>query len=240
MSLTQVETGEVMSKRKGTFSVANYRELGYLPEGLVNYLALLGWSPRRKEETFAIDEVLADFRIEDLTKSPGVFDREKLDFVAGFHLRRADPSRLAALAKPFLVKAGFVSEDFADEKWLEALVLAFRDNMSHLSQIVELSAFLFEEVALSGECLEMVRRERSKTVLKELLKKLEKTDTLSSADFRVMVKGIQKETGTKGKELYMPIRAALTGAEHGPELVNIAALLGIERCVRRLERALEA
>jgi len=240
MSLTQVKSGEVMSKRKGTFSIASYRDLGYLPEALMNYLALLGWSPKRKEETFTIDEVVTDFRLEDLNKSPGVFDKDKLDFIAGFHIRKASPERLGALAGPYLVDAGFINEEFQDKKWLEELAGAFRDNMSHLSQIVELSRFVFEDVAMQGESAEVLKSESAQAVIKELLKRMRKTDTLAAETFKLMIKETQKQLNVKGKGLYMPIRAALTGQVHGPELTSIAPLLGLGKCVERLQNALDS
>ena len=240
MSLTQVKSGEVMSKRKGTFSIASYRGLGYLPEALMNYLALLGWSPKRKQESFGIDEVLADFRLEDLTKSPGVFDRDKLDFIAGFHIRKARRERLGRLARPYLVDAGFIGEEFEDKKWLEELVGAFRDNVSHLSQIVELSRFVFEESAVKDECAEIMKSASAKKVIKELLKRLQETDTLTAETFKVIIREVQKEVGLKGKELYMPIRAALTGEMHGPELLSVAPLLGLGKCVARLRKVLDS
>ena len=194
MSLTQVKTGEVMSKRKGTFSITNYRDLGYLPEALINYLALLGWSPRRKEETFTIDKVIDDFRLEDLSRAPGVFDQDKLDFIAGYHIRRADGARLAKLVKPFLVHAGFVGQDFAEEEWLKNLVEAFKDNISHVSQVVELSRFIFEEPEIKDENAELVKSQIAQTVLKEVLKKMQRIDRLSVESFRGLTKEIQKET----------------------------------------------
>lgn len=257
MSLTHVADGEVMSKRKGTFSIANFRELGYLPEAVMNYVALLGWSPRRREETFTIDEVLGDFRLEDLNKSPGVFDKDKFEFVAGYHIRNAGLARLAKLATAFLVNAGFIGEDFHDEELLKNLIGAFRDNISHLSQIVELSRFIFKDIhppyGGQGESLrqaqgsepsrtaaELLKAQNARVVVKELLKKLEKIDTLTPDNLKILIKEVQKETGIKGKELYMPIRLALTGEIHGPELIYLAPLLGKDRCIQRLKEALSA
>jgi len=239
MSLTQVKTGEVMSKRRGTFSIANYRELGYLPEALVNYLALLGWSPRRKKETFTIDEVLDDFRLEDLSRAPGVFDQDKLDFIAGYHIRRANSARIAKIVKAFLVRAGFVSRDFSEEEWLENLIGAFKDNISHVSQVVGLSRFVFEEPEIKDENAKLMKSEIARTVLKEVLKKMQRIDRLSVESFRGLTKKVQKETGIRGKELFMPIRVALTGGTGGPELAAVLQVLGREKCTRRLQKALD-
>lgn len=227
------KTGKKLSKRNDDASVEDFRLKGYLPEALVNYLALVGWSPESNEEILSMQEMIEQFSFERVSKSGGVFDVDKLDWVNAQYIRKMDVSKLAQLVKPYLIKAGFISEDVCQLR-LELITKTFQESISRLPQIVDQSRFLFEEVEISKEAQEMrnvPHIEILKEKIKEELKNIEKLDEETAKGF---MKKIQKSSGFKGKDLYMPVRALLTGQVHGPELSNILEILGKEEILRRL------
>ena len=221
------KSGKKLSKRNDDASVEDFRLKGYLPEALINYLALVGWSPESNEEILSLDEMVKQFSFDRVSKSGGVFDVDKLDWVNAQYIRKMEVSELAKLVKPYLVKAGFIKEDIC-EKRLELITKTFQESISRLPEIVEQSRFLFKDVAVEQDALKMRNVEHIE-ILKE---KIEEMDEETAKGF---MKKVQKASGFKGKDLYMPVRALLTGQVHGPELSNILEILGKGEILRRLE-----
>lgn len=227
------KSGKKLSKRNDDASVEDFRLKGYLPEALINYLALVGWSPESNEEILSLDEMVKQFSFDRVSKSGGVFDVDKLDWVNAQYIRKMEVSELAKLVKPYLVKAGFIKEDIC-EKRLELITKTFQESISRLPEIVEQSRFLFEDVAVEPDALKMRNVEHIeilKEKMKEELSQIEEMDEETAKDF---MKKVQKASGFKGKDLYMPVRALLTGQVHGPELSNILEILGKGEILRRL------
>ena len=175
-----------------------------------------------------------------MSKASSVFDQQKLDWLSGQYLREAELERLTNLAIPYLQDAGFVSldENMIDRDKLRLMVDAVRNNISCMSQIVQEVNIFFKDTVISENHIEFLSSETAQLILLSFYNKICKTNALSPEIFKDILKAVQKETKVNGKGLYLPIRIALTGREHGPELYGVAHILGIDTCKKRIERFL--
>lgn len=228
-----------LSKRHGDVAVGDFREKGYLPEGLINYLALVGWSPEGTEEILSMDDMIEQFTFERVAKTGGIFDRDKLDWVNGHYIRSAPIEKITDLSIPYLIEAGFIDEEFVENnrKWLEILVEVVREGMSNLSEIADKVEFLFDnEFNIEDEkTLEVLRSEGIISILEAIRSELNDTDEIDEEFAGSLMKTIQKSTGIKGKNLFMPTRVALTGKLRGPEFGHIIYLLGKQNILKRID-----
>jgi glutamyl-tRNA synthetase/nondiscriminating glutamyl-tRNA synthetase len=211
-----------LSKRHGATSVAEFRARGYLPEALTNYLALVGWSPGDGEELMPLEELAARFRLEDVGHSAGVFDVEKLAWVNRHYLKTAAPDRLARLAEPFFRERGWLTDPTdADRQFLSAVVPIAAGAIDRLDQVPARLAFLFDYSAQRALDTGSIAAEASgaKPVLDALAQELAQCGPLETKEaFRAAANRVRDRTGRKGKDLFHPIRLALTGAAEGVEL----------------------
>lgn len=228
-----------LSKRHGDVSVGDFRNKGYLPEALVNYLALVGWTPEDNRELLSMEELIKEFSFERVSNTGGIFDRDKLDWVNGNYIRSYDLDKLTRIAIPYLKEAGFIDDRFIEERyeWIKALVETVRDNLANVSEIVEHVGIFFDKnIEIENEeALETLKWEDTPKVLDALKDELDKIDEIDREFANTIMKKIQKSIGVKGKKLFMPTRVALTGNMHGPELVNIIYLLGKQNILDRIE-----
>jgi nondiscriminating glutamyl-tRNA synthetase len=232
-----------MSKRDESIIqfIQQYKELGYLPEAVVNFIALLGWSPKGEEEFFNLEELIEQFDLDRVSKSPAVFDMDKLNWMNNHYLKKTALERVVELSLPHLQKAGYISADpdASTIEWVTALVGINQERMRFAAEIVELSALFFkEELILDEEAGAIVAEEHVPIVLRGFLEQVEQTEELSVEVIPTLLKNVQKETGFKGKQLFMSIRAALTGQVHGPDLNVSLYLLGKEKIASRLQKLL--
>jgi len=225
-----------LSKRRGATSVAEFRDQGYLPGGLLNYLALLGWSPPEGEEVMPVTELIEKFDLERVSLSPAAFDEDKLNWVNSHHLREEPLADVAALAVRFAETHGLIEPDFAR---FEAMVALAREGLARLSDLPEAIAFFFDgDLEMEDEAREWLSREDAKQLLGSLVSRLRESDgAIDAAMFKAALKATGKDAGIKGKDLFMPVRSALTGRTHGPALGEVAAVLGRGRVLERLARA---
>jgi len=225
-----------LSKRRGATSVAEFRDQGYLPGGLINYLALLGWSPPNGEEVMPVTELIEKFELERVSLSPAAFDEDKLNWVNSHHLREEPLADVAALAVRFAEAHGLIEPDFAR---FEAMVDLAREGLARLSDLPEAISFFFDgDLEMEDEAREWLSRGDAKQLLTSLVRRLGESDgTIDAGLFKAALKAAGKEVGIKGKDLFMPVRSALTGRTHGPALGDVAAVLGRERVLERLTRA---
>ena len=214
-----------LSKRHGATSVAEFRAKGYLPEALVNYLALIGWSPGEGEEVLPLDELAKRFELSTVAHSAGVFDEDKLAWVNRHYLKSAEPSRIVELALPFLREASLVVVEPTTDgrEWLLGIVPALSASLDRLSQLPERMQTIFNYDARVTLGSEDVRREfaddGTRQVVAALVEDLRSAGKLTDRDaFRAAAGRVKDKTGKKGKALFHPIRVALTGAAEGPEL----------------------
>ena len=231
------ETGKKLSKRDtNTLQfIEDYRKKGYLPEAVFNFIALLGWNPGGEDEIFSREELIKLFDENRLSKSPAAFDQKKLDWMSNDYIKNADFDKVFALCKPFLEEAGRLTDK------AEKLVELYKPQMTAAEEIVPLTNLFFEDFPELTEAeKEVMAGETVPTVLKAFKAKLE---AMSDDEFVVenifpQIKAVQKETGIKGKNLFMPIRIAVSGEMHGPELPDTIFLLGREKSIKHIDQVL--
>jgi len=214
-----------LSKRHGATSVAEFRAKGYLPEALVNYLALLGWSPGDGEELLPADQLARRFRLEAVSHSAGVFDEDKLAWVNRHYLKVIAPARLTELSLPFLRERGMVpgAVGAAVDGWLASVLPAVAGSVDRLAQIPDRLSTVFSFDAAAALRIEQVQQEMQDPIVRgvvaALARELEGAARLIDRDrFRALAARVKEATGQKGKALFHPIRVVLTGALEGPEL----------------------
>ncbi|MDO8679874.1 MAG: glutamate--tRNA ligase [Acidobacteriota bacterium] len=214
-----------LSKRHGATSVREFREKGYLPEALVNYLALIGWSPGQNEELLPADELARRFKLENVAHSAGVFDEDKLAWANRHYLKLTPADRLAVLAEPFLRQRAQIAGDLtpAARGWLEAVLPGMATSVDRLPQLADRldTVFAFDAAATlaQGALAAELREPNATAVARALADDLQQAPRLTGKDaFRSAANRVKERTGQKGKALFHPIRLVLTGAGEGPEL----------------------
>ncbi|EOS59015.1 glutamate--tRNA ligase [Paenibacillus barengoltzii] len=245
MTLIVGENHKKLSKRDESVIqfIEQYDQLGYLPEAMFNFIALLGWSPEGEEEIFSKDELISIFDANRLSRSPAVFDTNKLAHLNNHYIKNADPKRIASLAIPHLQQAGRLPAELSPEQqaWAEALVALYQEQMTAASDIVELSELFFRsELSVDEEAAAVLAEPQVPNVLSTFLAKVEGLADFSVENIGAAIKEVQKETGSKGKGLFMPIRVALTGQMHGRDLNQTIYLLGRDKVIERLKARIAA
>jgi nondiscriminating glutamyl-tRNA synthetase len=243
MTLIVNENRKKLSKRDESIIqfIEQYEELGYLPEALFNFIALLGWSPKGEEEIFSREEFIEIFDPARLSKSPAVFDKQKLMWMNNQYMKQLELDKVVELSLPHLIKAGRVSENLSpdEEQWVRKLIALYQEQMSYGAEIVELSELFFKDkIEYNEDAKAILSEEQVPEVLESFLNKIRELDVFEAAEIKKTIKAVQKETGHKGKKLFMPIRVAVTGQMHGPELPNTIELLGKDKVVERIENLL--
>jgi len=244
MTLILNEERKKLSKRDEHILqfIEQYRNLGYLPEAMFNFISLLGWSPVGEEEMFTQDELINIFDPERLSTSAAIFDQHKLKWMNNEYIKKADLSRVIDLALPHLIKAGKLPENM-DEKtreWAENVISLYREQLRYGAEIVELTELFFQEDITYGEAeREVLGEEQVPEVLQVFTDKLIHLESFDKDSIKAQFKATQKETGHRGKKLFMPIRVATTGQMHGPELPFAIELLGKDVIVKRLDKLLK-
>jgi nondiscriminating glutamyl-tRNA synthetase len=223
LSLVMGPDHSPLSKRHGATSVAEFRGKGYLPEALVNYLALIGWAPGGGDELLPIDELARRFSLEAVGHSAGVFDEEKLAWANRHYLKMANPVRLAELALPYFNEAGFaMTPDAQGLEFLASAIAMASASVDRLNQIPPRMALLFDfdaAAALADErLLAEMRGEGARAVVATLAEELAAAPRLDREKFREIANRVKARTSLKGKALFHPIRVVLTGRAEGPEL----------------------
>ncbi len=241
MTLIVNEDRKKLSKRDESIIqfISQYKELGYLPEAMFNFFALLGWSPVGEEELFTKEELIEQFDESRLSKSPSMFDKQKLTWMNNQYIKKLDLDEVVALTLPHLVKAGLVREDMDESQrdWVRGLISLYHGQLSFGAEIVELSAQFFSDaIEYDEQSKEILAGEQVPEVMASFKKQLEDLETFDAPSIKAAIKAVQKETGHKGKNLFMPIRVVTTGQAHGPELPDSIALLGREKTIARVEK----
>jgi nondiscriminating glutamyl-tRNA synthetase len=239
MSIIVNEQRKKLSKRDESIIqfIEQYKELGYLPEAMTNFIALLGWSPEGEEELFPLDELVRKFDTARLSNSPAMFDTNKLSWMNNQYLKKADPKRVTELAIPHLQKAGRIPAelDAALRAWVGELVALYQEQLSCAADIVPLTELFFrDKPEYDEEGRAVLGEPQVPGVLRSFRQEIERTADFTPETIQAMFKSVQKETGQKGKQLFMPVRVALTGQTHGRDLNRTIALLGRERVLDRL------
>ena len=240
ISLILNTEGGKMSKRDGDTAVIDYQKKGYLPEAIVNFIALLGWAPSGEEEFYTLDELTEVFSLDRVSKSPAVFDRQKLNFINSHYLKKAAPERLAEIALPHVEELGirsFGERSEEQQQWINNFIRAISEKISYMAEAKEFIHYFHGDVPLSpdGEALEVLRGEQVPRVLELFREKVLELEELSGGNVKTLLKQLTKELKLGGKLVFMPVRVALTGQIHGPELYDVIPLLGHENVLKRIE-----
>lgn len=240
VSLILNTEGGKMSKRDGDTAVLEYQKKGYLPEAIVNFIAMLGWAPSGEEEFYTLDELAEVFTLDRVSKSPAVFDLQKLNYINAHYIKLTPPERLAQLALPYVGEMGILPQGEPSDKqqqWLIGFVKAISEKISHMAEVKDYIHYFHGSVPMEpeGEAAEVLRGEQVPGVLRLFGEKVRKAEMLSGASVKVLLKEMTKELKLGGKSVYMPVRVALTGQMHGPELFDVIPLLGRENVLNRLE-----
>ncbi|MFF2416631.1 glutamate--tRNA ligase [Bacillus safensis] len=241
MTLIVNENRKKLSKRDESIIqfIEQYKNLGYLPEALFNFIALLGWSPVGEEELFTKEQFIDIFDVNRLSKSPALFDMHKLKWVNNQYVKALDLDQVVALTLPHLQKAGKVSEQLTEEEntWVRKLISLYHEQLSYGAEIVELTELFFkEQIEYNQEAKEVLAEEQVPEVMASFAGQLEQLESFTPDEIKAAIKAVQKETGHKGKKLFMPIRVAVTGQTHGPELPQSIELLGKETVLNRIKQ----
>ncbi|HVJ09022.1 MAG TPA: glutamate--tRNA ligase [Acidisarcina sp.] len=225
---------ERLSKRHGATSITSFREMGILPEALGNYLALLGWGAKDgKTETFTLDELTRVFKLERVTSSPAIFDFDKLYWLNRHYLKLAAPERILELAWPYFAAANLLppranaSEDVV--QWFGKLLTLFLPSADTLQQLPEKAhaVFAFDASAAKAdpENSALLGTESANKVLRAFAARVDASAAVTPEQFKLWMNEIKTETGIKGKDLFHPVRIALTGAHSGPEFDKLIPIL---------------
>jgi glutamyl-tRNA synthetase/nondiscriminating glutamyl-tRNA synthetase len=226
---------ERLSKRHGATSIANFRDMGVLPEALMNYLALLGWAPSGgTREIFSPKELVKEFQLERVTPSAAVFDMEKLYWLNRHYMKQAPRPRLAELARRYFVNAGLLPPHAGEAvcAWFDPLVGLLAPYVDRLEQLPERAQFIFDYDA-NGALADPENREvigwadavLSRFTAKVLEDESAREGKLSAERFKAIINEVKAETGIKGKELFHPIRIVLTGSHSGPDFDKLVPIL---------------
>lgn len=232
-----------LSKRQGDVSVGDFLKKGYLPEALINFLALLGWSPEDEQEIFSMDELVEAFDLSRINKSGAVFDRAKLDWMNAHYIKELPIEELTARMIPYLLDAGYITEADIEKRmpWLEKVGELMRERLNYFAQVPEETKVLFDRnfEITDQESLDLLKEETVPVLFNALVEKITESDVVDTERAKAILKEIQKEHKAekiKGKMLYMPTRIMLTGEMHGPDLTLIMDVLGKEELLLRLDR----
>jgi nondiscriminating glutamyl-tRNA synthetase len=227
---------ERLSKRHGATSISSFREMGILPEALVNYLALLGWGAEDgKTETFTPEELTKAFKLERVTSSPAIFDFDKLHWLNRHYLKLAAPERVLELAWPYFETSGFLpalatGENSEIKAWTASVIHLLLPSVDTLAQLPEKARFLFKFDAAATkadpENAALLATESAQKVLHAFAARVRSSDGSPTAEqFKAWMNEIKSETGVKGKELFHPVRIAITGSHSGPEFDKLIPLI---------------
>jgi nondiscriminating glutamyl-tRNA synthetase len=228
-----------LSKRHGSVSVREFRKKGILPEALLNYLSLLGGSLGEGKEFASIDEIIKMFSLDRAGKSGAIFDEGKLKWLNAMYIRNCDSETLTELLKPFIKQAGYDLK-LMNMGWIHQVVDAVKDNIVTLTDIGDyLDMFVDEKYRISEEAAEILRGNTAATVLKALHEVLAQNEISRGNFYSALITSVREKTGLRAKNLFMPLRTAITGRTSGPELEKIVSILGRESIVKRLEQALQ-
>ena len=233
-----------MSKRHGSTAVEQYQAKGYLPEAVINFLALLGWSPVGEQEIFSIKELIQEFSLDRVAKNPAVFDLDKLNHINAHYLKQKTTEELVTLAIPFLREAGYIKEgELTNEEYqkLQWVIEATREYLSYMAQIVQhIDVFFKDDLDFASEEAKAVLvEEQVPDVLSVFEEKIAETQELNPENVKMLLKGLTKELGLGGKKVYMPIRVALSGQQHGPEMHYMIPILGHEGIKKRIKHFMD-
>ncbi|HHY37631.1 MAG TPA: glutamate--tRNA ligase [Clostridia bacterium] len=231
-----------LSKRHGAVSVEEFRDAGFLPEAILNYIALLGWSPQDGEEFMTKDEMVKKFSLQRVSSTPAIYDITKLGWMNGCYIRQKPTEELLNLTVPFLKDAGLVDDEFVRDRktWLSEVIESVRDRVRTLAEVPDATSFFFAGDFVYDEA--GVKKYFEKPDVLSILTRgrssLENLESWDAQSIETTYRKVAADLGIKGGDLIHPTRLALTGRTAGPGLFVIMSLLGKAEVLKRLDRAI--
>lgn len=239
MTLIVNEERKKLSKRDvGTIQfISQYKSLGYLPEAIINFLALLGWSPSDTEEIFSLEKLVQIFDTNRLSSSPSYFDPKKLMYVNQVYMKKLSIEELKEMVIPYFTEDHI---EIKSQEWLENLLLILKDRLSYVGEIISYYHEFFDvNFSLSDDIIKELKEFNYEPLLNELVKELNLISFKDSNEINEVIKKVGSITSNKGKALFMPIRIATTGETHGPSLPNSILLLGKDMIIKRINETIK-
>lgn len=231
-----------LSKRHGATSVQEFMEKGYLPEALINYLALLGWSPPGEEEIVPLERMVEDFSLERVNKTAAIYDVKKLTWLNGHYLRETELDRITSLALPFLQQEGFLNPEPSPEEliYLKSILDAMRDRIKTLEELPDAILFFYrDDFEYEQEALKkLFNQEGVAEILQMASRKLAGTEFFEKGNIQDALARVIESKNVSAARLNKPLRLALSGRTLGPELIDIISILGREKTVKRIDHAI--
>ena len=229
-----------LSKRHGSVSVGEFRKRGILPEVLLNYLSLMGNSFGAGKEICSLDEIISIFSLEKTGKGGAIFDEDKLRWINGTYIRNCPLKKLVELSKPFLKETGY-DEGVFDSGWWESVLHAVRGNLSTLLEIKDyLPIFNDDAYKLSPGASRLLNENNALKILKLFQEVLLSEELPEDGFYERAIKEVRALSSVKGRDLFLPIRCAVTGLTWGPDLDRIMAVLGKKTVLKRLEKVIQS
>ncbi len=236
MTIIVNENGKKLSKRDASIVqfMSQYRDMGYLPEAIFNFILLLGWSPEGTQEIFTKDQAIAAFDSKRLSSSPSMFDPQKMNWINNYYLKQLSDDAFWNFISPFIYKAPGVQQ--LNESSIKQLAKTFKDQLAYGLQIGDLVKPILEpNFNFDQESTSLLQSQDGQKALMLFIQKFSQLNEIQGPNIKEIFKAIQAETGLKGKPLFMPVRLKLTGQLHGAELANIIPILGKELTLKRLK-----
>ncbi len=225
-----------LSKRQGDVAVEDFLKKGYLPEALLNFVALLGWHAPDDQEFYSLAELEKAFSLKRINKSGSVFDIEKLNWMNGQYLRNLDLDVIGKYARKYFVEAGYHIQN--EKHYLELVDLA-RSRIHKLDEVTDFAKPFFSELEFAEEDKEVLETESSQTLFRFWVENIQNSSEINEELINELLKRSTQELGIKGKNLYPPLRLALYGNAHGPELPTIIEILEKEKVLKRFSNVLK-
>lgn len=237
LPLILAKEGGRMSKRKGATSITEYRSMGYLPQALVNFLMLLGWSPGENREVIDIKEAIKLFDIKNVNKTAAVMDMDKLDWINNQYLKNEDLQKLTEAVIPMLMEKKYIDKDNFDREYILSLMKLFQPRLTVLNDFAEWADFFFlKNITIDPQAQKKFLSEDLSKEFKLFVDRLDKLDKFDIAAIEASFRELVAELNIQAKALIHPIRVALTGKTVGPGLFEVIYYLGKERTKERLSR----
>lgn len=226
-----------LSKRHGASSIDVYRRQGYLPEAIINYLALLGWSPGGNQELMSLDKMIEKFNLKKVNKTSAIFNPDKLKWMNGEYIRRLPLEQFAERIIPVLESAGF-TENLNDRKWLTLFCSLYQKRIKTLTEITDAAGYFFiDKIDYDPQAKEKyLCKDKVGFLLERWAKELDKLENFEPESIEASCRQLASQMNIPAAEIIHPARVALTGRSASPGLFEVVALLGREKAVRRLTK----
>lgn len=229
-----------LSKRHGATSVQEFRDLGYLPEAIINYITLLGWIPSDGEEVFSTEKSISEFTLDRVSKNPAIYDTKKLTWLNGIYIRDCDIDRLTKEVIPFLINKGLISDNY-DYDYIKKVVSAVREREKTLNEIAEAMSYYFNDEFDYDEkgVKKYFEKDGVDNILKEAIEVLDKVDDFNLVETERVYRDLIEKLDIKSGDLFHPTRLAISGRTFGPGLFDIMELLGKKKTIERIKKAIK-